>query len=169
MPRFEVGAHFLGMGQRLQHALEIERLGREIVVAGHAVRVDAAALGVMGIAQHARRQRHLEADQLLGPLLRCGGSRGRRNIDGVVGRRQAIARSITKHPHGILRPAVECIPRHPDEIRIGRVVGDQRLGDVGLREKLVVAQAGYRIAKGTTCHGRHKGCVLCGCGLRSRQ
>jgi len=28
MPRFEIGAHFLGVRQCLQHALQIERLGR---------------------------------------------------------------------------------------------------------------------------------------------
>ena len=52
------------MRQRLQHTRHIKRLGREIVIAGNAVGIDAAGLRVAHVAQHARRQRHLEAHQL---------------------------------------------------------------------------------------------------------
>ena len=115
----------------------------------------------MGVAQHARRQRHLEADKFLQPLVRAGRRCARgRDVDRVVGGRHAVARRLAQHPHRILGTAIRGCPGHPDEVGIGRVIGNQRLGDIGLCQELIIAQPGNRFVEGIAGGRRHEGGVL---------
>ncbi|CAH2401980.1 hypothetical protein MES4922_30370 [Mesorhizobium ventifaucium] len=66
-----------------------------------------------------------------------------------------------------MRAAVGTGSRHPDEIRIGRVIGDERLGDVLLGVEFVAIQSGNGFAEGSAGGGRWLECgVQWHCRLR---
>ncbi len=149
MASLEPAARVGGQRQDLQRADHVERLFREIMIAGELVRIDAAAFGVMRIAQHPRRQRHLEADELALALSGVGSRKtGRRNGYRIVGRRQAMASRLAEDANGIAGALVDLVVGDPDEIRIGGIVGDQRLGDLRLGEQLVAGEARDSLAEG---------------------
>ena len=59
-----------------------------------------------------------------------------------------MARRLAQDTHRVAAALVHLVAGNPDEIRVGGIVFDQRLGDFGFGEKLVAGETRDRFAKG---------------------
>ena len=148
MAQFEEAANSAGVRQGLQGGDEVQRLRLEVVVAGKLVRIDAAAIGVAGVAQDARRQRHFEMHQI-GHTSRhvIEAEAGRRQAHGIIRGLQAPLLGFRKHLKRLRGPGIGMVAVHPDEVRILRIVRRHRRGDVLFGVELEPFEAGPALAE----------------------